>query len=90
MLIGTRVADAHHFIANPDLSFPFNVDPDPTFHLNANPDPATQQRYGNQQPLVYTTLQDSLLSIHASIVSLHVSIVSVHGSPLCYFEPLKL
>ncbi len=37
-----RVADPHHFNADPDLApaFHFNgADPDPTLHFNADPDP---------------------------------------------------
>ncbi len=57
VLIGTRVADAHHF----------NADPDPTFHLNANPDPAHHQSDGNLQPMVYRTLKGPILSLNVSI-----------------------
>jgi hypothetical protein len=35
----SRVADPHHFNADPDSSFHFNADPDRTFHFNPGPDP---------------------------------------------------
>jgi hypothetical protein len=35
-----RVADPHHFNADPDPAFHFNADPDPAFHFNVYPDPA--------------------------------------------------
>ncbi len=40
-----RVADLHHFNADPDPALYFNADPDPAFHLNADldPDPAPHQ-----------------------------------------------
>jgi hypothetical protein len=34
-----RVADPHHFNAEPDPSFYFNMDPDPTFHIDEDPAP---------------------------------------------------
>jgi hypothetical protein len=34
-----RVADQHHFDADPDPAFYFNADPDPAFHFNADLDP---------------------------------------------------
>ena len=33
-----RVADPHHFNADPDPAFHLSADPDPAFHFNANPD----------------------------------------------------
>jgi hypothetical protein len=44
----TRVADPHHFNADPDPVFHLNADPDPTFYFIADPasknnaDPDTQ------------------------------------------------
>jgi hypothetical protein len=35
-----RVADPHHFNADPDPAFNYNADPDPAFHFSADPDPA--------------------------------------------------
>jgi hypothetical protein len=35
-----RVADPHHFNADPNPAFHLNADPDSAFHLNADPDPA--------------------------------------------------
>jgi hypothetical protein len=35
-----RVADPHHFDADPNPAFYFNADRDPAFHFNADPDPA--------------------------------------------------
>jgi hypothetical protein len=54
-VLGSRVADPHHFNAEPDPAFFFNAasDPDPAFHLNADPDPAPHQSYQNLRPLVY-------------------------------------
>jgi hypothetical protein len=50
-----RVADPHHFIADPDPSFYYNADLDPAFHFNADPvlllDPAPHQVNANLQPL---------------------------------------
>jgi hypothetical protein len=40
-----RVADLHHFSADPDTAF----------HFNANPDPAPLKSDGNQRSLVYRT-----------------------------------
>jgi hypothetical protein len=49
-----RVADPHHFNANPDPGFDFNADPSPelAFHSYADPDPAPRQSDGNLRPLV--------------------------------------
>ncbi len=43
--IKTRVANPHHFNADPDPdpSFRFNAEPDPVFHSKANPDPASKK-----------------------------------------------
>ncbi len=38
-----RVADLHHFNADPDPTFHSNVDPDPAFYSNADLDPAPRQ-----------------------------------------------
>jgi hypothetical protein len=52
-----RVADPHHFDADPDPAFHFNANPDPDFHFNADPDPdpdpAPHQSDGNLRLLVY-------------------------------------
>ncbi len=40
MSLSNRVADPHHFNADPDPAFHFNADPDLAFHFNADPDPA--------------------------------------------------
>jgi hypothetical protein len=42
-LLSSRVADPHHF----------NADPDPAFHLNVDPDPAPHQSDGNLRPMGY-------------------------------------
>jgi hypothetical protein len=36
-----RVADSHHFIADPNPAFHSNADTDLAFHFNADPDPAS-------------------------------------------------
>ncbi len=38
----SRVADPHHFNADPDPAFHLKADPDPSFHFNADLDPAFQ------------------------------------------------
>ncbi len=43
---GGRVADPHHFNADPDPAFHFNGDPYPAFHFSADPDPAPHQVLG--------------------------------------------
>ncbi len=47
----TRVADLHHFNADPDQGFHFNADPHPDFPFNADPDTVPHQNYANLQPL---------------------------------------
>jgi hypothetical protein len=42
-----RVADPHHFNADPDPAFHLNADLDPACHFNADPDPAPHHRDGN-------------------------------------------
>ncbi len=65
----TRVADPHHFNADPDPdlhhfntdpdpSFIFNADPDPNFHFDADPDPtfnfnADPNPAPHPRPLIY-------------------------------------
>jgi hypothetical protein len=39
---GTRVANPHHFYADPDPAFYFDAAPGPTFHSDADPDPTFQ------------------------------------------------
>ncbi len=52
-----RVANPHHFSADPDPelkpTFHFNADSDPAFHFNAAPDPnpAPDQGDANLRPL---------------------------------------
>jgi hypothetical protein len=59
-----RVADPHHFNADPDPSIHCNVGTDPTFHLNAgpDPDPAPHQSEANLQPLVYRPSRAPILA----------------------------
>ncbi len=45
-----RVADPHHFNADPDPAFHYNADPDPAFHFNADPVPDHHQSDGIMQP----------------------------------------
>jgi hypothetical protein len=40
MSVLTRIADLHHFNADPDPPFYVNADPDPPFYFNADSDPA--------------------------------------------------
>jgi hypothetical protein len=37
-----RVADPHHFNADPDPALYFNPNPNPAFHFNADPEPVVQ------------------------------------------------
>ncbi len=48
-----KVADPHHFNADPDPdpAFNFNADPDPAY-ADPDPDPAPHQSDGNLRPLV--------------------------------------
>jgi hypothetical protein len=71
-----RVADPHHFNANPDPSFPFDSDPDPTLAA----------RSSSQWCKFSTT---GLQTLHGSILNFRASIVSVHGPPWLHFELLK-
>jgi len=48
-----RVADPHHFIADPDTAFHFDADQGTAFHFNVNPDTAPQLSDGNLLPLFY-------------------------------------
>ncbi len=45
----SRVADPHHFNADPGPAVYFNANPDPGFHFNADPDldPAPLQNDGH-------------------------------------------
>jgi hypothetical protein len=45
-MVFARVADPHHFNADPDPGFHFNTNPDPAFHSNADP------RVRNQIPKI--------------------------------------
>ncbi len=47
----TCFADRHHYNADPDPAFRFNVDP--AFNLNVDPDAAPHQNDANLRPLVY-------------------------------------
>jgi hypothetical protein len=57
LVILCRVADPHHFNADPDPVSHFIADPvpDPAFHFNADPDPdpALLESDGNLRPPVY-------------------------------------
>jgi hypothetical protein len=80
-----RVADSHHFNADPD--------PDPAFHLNADPGSGScsSSRWCESATTGLQTLPCSFLSLHVSILSFHASVFSVHdGPPRLHSEPRKL
>jgi hypothetical protein len=54
-MVFAKVADPHHFDADPHPGFDFNADlnPELAFHSNADPHPAPSQSDGNLRPLVY-------------------------------------
>jgi hypothetical protein len=54
-----RVADPHHFHADPAPASHFNADSDPAFHLSADPDPAPRPSDANLRQLVYRTFRDT-------------------------------
>jgi hypothetical protein len=53
----TRVADPHHFNADPAPASNFNADPDPAFHHSADPDPTPRPSDANLRQLVYRTFR---------------------------------
>jgi hypothetical protein len=61
----SRVADPHHFCADPDPYFHFNEDPvpDPTVHCNADPDPAHHQSFATLRLASLQALRDSIMSL---------------------------
>ncbi len=64
-----RVADPHHFSADPDPAFRLNADSDSTLYLNADPnsDFVLLQCDGNLRRLACRqTLQGVILSLHVS------------------------
>jgi hypothetical protein len=67
--VSNRIADSHHFNADPDPVL--IADPDPAFNFNADSDPDLHQNY--------ETLQGSILSLQASIVSVQGSILSLES-----------
>jgi hypothetical protein len=54
LILISRVADPHHFLADPDPAFYFKSgrDPDPAFCFNADPDSAPHQSDGSLRGLV--------------------------------------
>ncbi len=84
LLICVRVADSHHFNADPKSAFHFNADLDPAFDFNAVPDPAHHQRDGNLRPLVY---RPSNTTAHFEPPGLHYECLWTFTA---LFEPLKL
>jgi hypothetical protein len=73
--VETRVADPHHFNADPDPVFHFNVDPDPDLVIEVI-------------WICFHYFEDSLSL--GSILGLHASIVSFSGPQRLYFELVKL
>jgi hypothetical protein len=45
--LGLKIADPHHFNADPDPAFHIDADPDPASHFNEDPNPASLQVMGN-------------------------------------------
>ncbi len=66
-----RVADLHHFNADPDPGFPFNADPDPGFPFNA--DPAFQLK---------TDTDPALLCLHCERPRLYFEPIKLLNSDL--------
>ncbi len=48
-----RLADPHHFNADPDPAFHFNADSDPAFHSRPNRDPGPHHCNGKLRLLVF-------------------------------------
>ncbi len=71
-----RVADPHHFNANPDQDFHFNANPDPVpnFYFNADPDL-------NPAPLVYRTSRAPFWVSTPLFVSVHFLSFDFNGDP---------
>ncbi len=60
-----RVADPHHFNADPDPAIHFNADPDPAFHFNADPDPSFHFNAADPDPAFHFNA-DPDLAFHFS------------------------
>ncbi len=85
MLSLIRVADPHHFNADPDPepdpAFHFNADPDPAFHFNAAPDPDPAPHHGDTNLL--------LPGLHVESSHLNYERV-LYGPPRLHFDLLKI
>jgi hypothetical protein len=66
LYVKTKVADPHHFNADPDPTFLVNAEPDTVFNFHTDPNSAPHLSNRNLRPLIYRPFRAPFFRLQAS------------------------